>query len=137
MLEPVTRAAVQAIIADALGMGITLQVTESFRSRARQQMMFAQKLTQLKECGVHLYGCAADVMRIEEGKADWTVADYYFLGPLAAKHGLVWGGTWTQQNDPTAIHTPGFHDWDHLQRVTIAEQPALFAGTFYPSDSAD
>ena len=43
MLEPVTRAAVQAIIADAATLGIRLIVTATFRSQARQEMLFSRE----------------------------------------------------------------------------------------------
>jgi hypothetical protein len=140
LLEPGTRAAVAAIIADAALQGITLEVTETFRSATRQQQLFAQGKTELDgrspaTIGTHHFGIAADFMRVEGGKSDWTAKDYYFLGPLAEKHGMVWGGNW---GDPADLpDDPGFHDWVHLQRCGIEEQDALFTGTFYPNGSTD
>jgi hypothetical protein len=132
LLEPVTRAAAEALIVDAAAMGIALIVTETFRSQARQEYLFSRHLTQLEKAGVHEYGLAFDVARIEEGKADWTAKGYYFLDQLAPKHGLVWGGTWEDHSDPEAILRPGFHDWDHLQRIEVAQQEALFNGWYPP-----
>ena len=126
MLEPGTKAAVLAIIADAAAQGITLQVTETYRSCERQEQLFEKKVTQLKTVGVHHYGLAADFCKIINGKASWT-GDWKFLRDLADKHGMVSGVDWGHPERP---HT--FCDADHVQRVTIDQQPALFAGSWYP-----
>lgn len=132
LLEPVTRAAVAAIIAEAAQSGIKLIVTETFRSQALQLHDEAIGASQVK-VGVHHYGLGCDFARIEGGgKCDWSTADWQFLGPLAAKHGMTWGGDW---GDPKKLHEPGFHDWDHIQRVAVEQQTALFAGTWYPEET--
>ncbi len=123
LLEPITRAAVAAVVAEAAAMGIALQVTETFRSQARQAQLFARRATQLEKVGVHHYGLACDFARIEDGKADWNAADWTFLGPLAAKHGLVWGGDWS------------LRDLVHVQRVAVADQNKLFSGAWYPDEN--
>jgi peptidoglycan L-alanyl-D-glutamate endopeptidase CwlK len=129
LLEPVTRAAVLGIVADAAVMNITLLVTETYRSKERQAYLFSTHATQLRDVGVHYYGLAADFCKIVEGKASWD-GDWKFLGDLAKKHGLVWGGDWGAPDKP---HT--FCDMDHVQRCTVAQQPELFAGAWYPADS--
>jgi hypothetical protein len=131
LLEPVTRAAVQAIIADAAAQGITLIVTETFRSEARQQALFQQGATQLRTVGVHHYGLAADFAKIIDGKASWA-GDWSFLRDLADRHGMISGLDWGQ---PAVKHS--FVDPDHVQRCSVAEQTGLFAGTWYPSDPTD
>ena len=76
-----------------------------------------------------------DFARLEGGKTDWKVKDWLFLGPLARKVGLVWGGDWGDTSIDTNILTdPGFHDWDHVQLVTLAQQEELFAGSWYPQE---
>ena len=90
-------------------MGITLIPTETFRSAARQQALFKQGLTQLdgltpQSIGTHHFGVACDFARLEDGKTDWKVKDWLFLGPLARKVGLVWGGDWGD----TSIDTTTF-----------------------------
>lgn len=124
------RAAVAALVADAALMGIALIVTETFRSTALQAHDEAVGASELK-VGVHHFGLAADFARVEAGKADWTAKDYFFLGPLCEKHGMVWGGNW---GDPANLpEDPGFHDWVHVQFCTVDEQAALFAGVWYPN----
>jgi len=127
MLEPVTRAAVQAIIADAAAAGIQLVVTETYRSLERQQNLFEHHATQLRDVGVHHYGLAADFCKLIGGQASWA-GDWAFLRDLAAKHGLISGLDWG---------TPGPHsfvDPDHVQRISVADQKRLFAGTFFPAE---
>jgi len=75
---------VELVIAGARDQGITLVVTETFRSAPRQQYLFANHKTQLDgktpaSIGVHHFGLAIDVMREENGKADWSTDDYLFL----------------------------------------------------------
>ena len=128
LLEPVTRANVQAIIAQAAAMGHTLHVTETFRSQARQEALFAKGATQLRHVGVHGYGLACDFVLIgPDGSADWDGADYSFLRDLANANGMISGQDW---GDSTIPHT--FRDMDHSQRVNVSDQTRLFSGAWYP-----
>jgi len=129
LLEPVTRAAVEAIMADAAARGITLEVTETYRSQERQRHLYASGATQLQTAGVHHYGLAADFCKIIDGKPSWA-GDWQFLCQLAEAHGLISGGDWGQ---PTVAHT--FRDFDHVQRVSVADQNPLFADNWYPDAS--
>jgi hypothetical protein len=129
MLEPDTRAAVAAIVTDAAELGIALVATETYRSSERQQMLYAQRATQLRSVGVHHYGLAADFCKIVDGKASWA-GDWQFLCDLAVKHGCISGGDW---GEPAVPHS--FRDFDHVQRCSVAQQAGLFAGTWYPSSS--
>jgi hypothetical protein len=130
LLEPVTRAAVEAVIADAAAMGISLMIFESFRSQARQQQLFDAGATQLKSVGVHNFGLAADLVRSVNGEPSWK-GDFTFLAKLAKKHGLIWGGDW---NAPPPHH---FVDAVHVQRCSVARQAHLFAEAWYPDGVYD
>ena len=130
LLEPVTRNAVQAIISAAETQGHKLVVTETFRSQARQATLFAKGATQIRKVGVHGYGLAADLVLIgPDGAADWTGADYTILKDLAEAQGMIWGGDW---GNSTIAH--GFRDLDHVQRINVSDQAALFSGSWYPDD---
>lgn len=129
LLEPVTRAAVAAIIADAKAEGIELMILETYRSQELQQIYFTRGATQLRTVGVHHYGLACDLGIVVAGQVNWK-ADYSILGRLAAKHDLVWGGDW---GDPADPHS--FRDYDHVQRIAVADQGRLFAGTWYPDEN--
>ena len=128
LLEPVTRDAVRWIVADAAVAGITLEVTETYRSAERQVMLYERGATQLKLVGVHHYGLAADFCKIIDGKASWA-GDWSFLRDLANKHGLISGLDWGLPNEEHS-----FVDPDHVQRPTIAEQSKLFSGSWYPPE---
>ena len=131
LLEPVTRAAVLAVIDDAKTHGIELMVFETYRSQERQQMLFAQGATKLRHVGVHHYGLACDLVKSIGGVPSWK-GDFSLLGTLAKTRGLVWGGDW---GSPGAHHS--FVDSDHVQRCTLADQVGLFAGTWYPGADYD
>lgn len=130
LLEPVTRAAVFEIIADARNVGVPLMVFETYRSRQRQQLLFDRGATQLRDVGVHHYGLACDLVKDINGEPSWK-GDFSFLGELARLNGLIWGGDW----DEPGPHT--FVDAVHVQRIRIHDQPRLFAGTFYPDAAYD
>lgn len=131
LLEPVTRAAVMAIIADANAHGHGVAIFETYRSQARQQYLFDRKATKLKTVGVHHYGMACDIVKRINGEWSWK-GDFSFLGAYAKQYGLIWGGTWGQ---PNAHHT--FYDDDHVQRCTLKRQQSLFSGQWYPSADYD
>ena len=124
LLEPVTRAAVAAIIADGAG---AFQVLETYRSQARQHYLFGKGATRLSKVGCHGYGVACDIGLIHNGKMDPDGAHYDLLRILAEKHGLISGSDWGQ---PNVSHS--FRDYDHVQRIAISRQNSMFAGTWYP-----
>jgi hypothetical protein len=126
LLEPTTRQLVQQIVESAEKMGISLMVYETYRSQARQLELFNAGATRLRAVGVHHYGLACDIVRSVGGEPSWK-GDFSCLGQLARSSGLIWGGDW---GDPSIPHS--FVDAVHVQRCTIARQPALFAGTWYP-----
>lgn len=128
LLEPITRSMVQNVIAGAATIGIKVMPFETYRSQQRQQQLFDQGATKLHTVGVHHYGLACDIVRVIAGEPSWK-GDYSFLGPLARANGLVWGGDW---GAPDVRHS--FVDSDHVQRCTVAQQAALFAGEWYPND---
>lgn len=49
---------------------------------------------------------AVDVAVCIGGKVTWEPRDYAALGPLAAKHGLVWGGNWIHLKDYPHLELP-------------------------------
>ncbi len=131
LLEPATRAAVAAILADSLAAGLPLMVFETYRSQERQSMLFDQGATQLQEVGVHHYGLACDIVKLVKGQPSWD-GDFSFLGILGKKHGLVWGGDWGHPERPHS-----FRDYDHVQRCAVSDQENLFSGDWYPGQDYD
>jgi len=131
LLEPVTRAKVEAIIKAAAADGLELMVFETYRSQELQEIYFEKGVTQLQHVGVHHYGLAADIVKVVDGQPNWD-GDYTFLRKYAEDQDLVWGGDWGQPNQP---HT--FRDMDHVQRITVGDQENLFAETWYPDENYD
>lgn len=129
LLEPKTRAIVQAIIADAAAHDLKLMVFETYRSQERQQNLFDLGSTTLRNVGVHHYGLACDIVKDINGDPSWK-GDFSLLGELAHRHNLIWGGDW---GTPNRHHT--FIDLVHVQRCSLGRQAALFRGEFYPDDS--
>lgn len=131
LLEPVTRRKVTAIIADLSASGRCAICFETFRSVERQLSLYRQGVSRLKTIGVHHFGLAADLVFLDaSGAPTWDV-DYSLLGHVARSHGMIWGGDW---GDPNRDHA--FIDPDHVQRIAVDRQPALFKGEWYPSEQS-
>jgi hypothetical protein len=131
MLEPTFRVLVNKILAAAEAQNRPMRVIETYRSPERQKKLFDQKLTQLKDVGVHHYGLAADIVFLDHGQPSYK-GDYSLLGLLADQVGVVWGGDW---GTPQLHHS--FRDLDHVQRVAVADQNRLFKGAWYPDATYD
>ncbi|MBA4166129.1 MAG: M15 family metallopeptidase [Chitinophagaceae bacterium] len=131
LLETQMQQKVQSIIDDAKAHGIDLMVYETYRSQARQELLFNQKASKLKKVGVHHYGLACDIVKNINGEPSWK-GDFSILGTLAHAYGLIWGGDWGQ---PKLKHS--FMDLDHVQLCTVARQAALFRGEWYPAGDYD
>ena len=131
LLEPAFRQKVQGILDDAAAHDVKLLVFETYRSQVRQQQLFAEGATKLKNVGVHHYGLAADIVYLRGGDASWK-GDFGFIGQLARAHSLIWGGDWGYPGRPNS-----FVDADHVQWCTVGRQAALFRGEWYPAAGYD
>lgn len=130
LLEPVTRAAVLAIIADAKALGHDLRILETYRSCERQAVLFQRGASKLKTVGCHHFGIAADFGLYVNGKYESRAEPYGFLVALCAKHGLISGIDWGQLGKKNS-----FVDAGHVQRVLVKDQRRLFAGGWFPDAS--
>lgn len=126
LLEPVTRQAVENILADAEAMGIPCMVFETYRSQELQRIYFQRGVTKLQKVGVHHFGLAADIVKVVNGEPSWD-GDFTFLRDLANKYNLISGIDWGQ---PGESHS--FIDSCHVQRITVDDQAKLFSGEWYP-----
>ena len=131
LLEPITRSAVQDIVAAAANQGIKLMVFETYRSQQRQTELFNQGASKLKTVGVHHFGLACDLVKDVSGQPSWK-GDFSFLKDLAENNGLIWGGDW---GNDTVVHS--FQDTDHVQRINVSDQAKLFNLSWYPGDDYD
>jgi len=131
LLEPGTRAAVLALMAEAKAAGYDLRLLETYRSQTRQSALYVQRATQLRTVGCHGYGVAADFGLFIKGVYQTKNGPYVFLKDLARKHGLISGQDWGHAK------ATGFVDSGHVQRVPVWRQPELFNGSFYPQENYD
>ncbi len=132
LLEPGTRAAVLALLADAKAQGIDLRLLETYRSQTRQSALFVQRATQLRTVGCHGYGVAADFGVFVNDRYAEDNKPYMFLRVMARRHGLISGQDWGH-----ATESASFVDSGHVQRVPVWRQSALFSGTWYPPEVYD
>jgi hypothetical protein len=131
LLEPGTRAAVLALMAEAKADGIDIRLLETYRSQTRQSYLFTKRATQLRVVGCHGYGVAADFGVFTRGRYEEGNKPYVFLKTLARKHGLISGQDWGHAKEGS------FVDSGHVQRVPVWRQAALFNGAFYPPVNYD
>jgi hypothetical protein len=129
LLEPITQQLIQRIVTSARQMGIEVMIYETYRSRQRQEELFNNGATKLRQVGVHHYGLACDIVRSIAGEPSWK-GDFSFLGQLAQSCGLIWGGDW---GAPHIKHSS--IDSVHVQRCTVARQGDLFSGVWYPNEN--
>lgn len=131
LLEPGTRAAVLALLADAKQSGHDLRLLETYRSQTRQSALFVKHATQLRTVGCHGYGVAVDFGVFIDGKYAENNTPYVFLREMARAHGMISGQDWGHAK------TGNFVDSGHVQRVPVWRQNELFAGTWYPPEAYD
>lgn len=131
MLEPGTRNAVIALIADARAKGTDLRLLETYRSQTRQSALFMRRATQLRTVGCHGYGVAADFGVFMNGIYQGSAKPYEVLRELAREHGLISGFDWGH------VRPTGFIDAGHVQRVPVWRQAALFGGSWFPPTDFD
>lgn len=129
LLEPGTRAAVLALVAEAKAQNIDLRVLETYRSQTRQSALFVKHATQLRTVGCHGYGVAVDFGVFINGVYQGDNKPYIFLRKMVREHGLISGEDWGHPK------TGNFVDSGHVQRVPVWRQSALFAGSWYPPES--
>lgn len=131
LLEPGTRAAVLALVADVKAQGIDLRVLETYRSQTRQNALFEKHATQLRTVGCHGYGVAVDFGVFIKGAYQGDNKPYAFLRQMARKHNLISGQDWGHAK------MGSFVDSGHVQRVPVWRQNVLFNGSWYPPEIYD
>lgn len=127
LLEPGTRSAVVQMQEIAKAAGHELRVAETYRSQARQHHLYTQGFTQLSHVGMHGYSLAADLNLFVNGKYDPNGTHYEFMHAMSVRCLLVSGQGWG-----TAKAHHSFVDWDHVQRVPVFRQDAVFSLKWYP-----
>lgn len=112
--------------------GITVGITQGFRSTAYQNQLYAQGRTKpgniITNCrggySPHNYGLAFDFVIMEKGVPVWNSSDSRWAkaGAIGQKLGLEWGGSWKN-----------FPDKPHLQFMFGLTTAQLLAGAKIPT----
>jgi peptidoglycan L-alanyl-D-glutamate endopeptidase CwlK len=132
LLYPPLLVKVQAVLDELLACGVAYWAVEGFRTYDRSRELFAQGRTTpgpiVTRAGpgqsAHNFGLAVDLVR--DGymdraglQPDWRPESYTPLGPVVAKHGLIWGGDWQFKDNPH-VQWPGFVTAPQLEPIRHA-----------------
>lgn len=107
LLYPPFRVAVEAVLSEIRAKHGQVALTSGYRGEYEQNKLYAQGrttpgpiVTKAKfGSSMHNFGVAGDLGMFTNGKIDWTESKYVVIGPIARKHGLVWGGDWASFKD--------------------------------------
>ncbi|MDD8018368.1 MAG: M15 family metallopeptidase [Bacteroidota bacterium] len=123
-LNPIVKQKALELLAACTTHGIEIQIIQGFRSIVEQNKLYEQGrsttgniVTNAKGGeSYHNYGLAFDFVPLIHGVANWKDArNFFVVGEIAEKIGLVWGGRWK------------LRDLDHCQYtfgLTIADLKA-------------
>lgn len=70
-----------------------IRIFETYRSMKRQNFVYQQKQSKVKSSGYHHFGCAFDIVFIDNGNPSWN-GNYKELQKLAELNGLFKAGSW-------------------------------------------
>lgn len=131
-LYPPFLAKLQAVVDDLHASGLDYWVVSGFRPYDEQTELYAQGRTKPGRVvtqarageSSHNFGIAADLVRdfyLERAglQPDFRPESYDAVGPVAVKHGLVWGGTWRFKDLPH-VQWPGYVTAAQLEPLRLA-----------------
>lgn len=129
------QAKAKLFIQKAKAAGYDIIISQSLRSKAEQDAIYAQGRTKPGQIvtqapypqSLHCWGVAFDIAVVINGKANWTAAYYKMLGPIGESCGLTWGGRWTSFPDLPHYQLPGYK-WSQL--VTRWSTPEKFIASW-------
>jgi len=103
-LHPYFRDKISLLIQKCKAKGITLDIVESYRTRAKQSEYYSMGRKYTRSTGgksKHQYGLAVDLVPIVKGLAVWdNDVLWKKIGVEGEKLGLRWGGRWKSPYDP-------------------------------------
>lgn len=116
-LQPEMRTRVDDFIKNVNSRGISIVITETWRSQERQEYLYSLGRTRPGNIvtwtlqSKHLLGEAIDIAFIKDGKVTYD-GDWNLIGRVGEIHGLTWGGRFPSPDRP---HFQFNSDWqgDH------------------------
>jgi hypothetical protein len=129
MLHPELRPKAEKLIEIAKGKGINIIISQTWRTKAEQDALYAQGrtapgniVTNVKyPNSLHCWGAAFDVAVIINGKASWIAAHFDQVGPLGESLGLEWGGRWQNFPDKPHFQLPGIKIADLIKKYGVPD----------------
>lgn len=125
LLHPTLRSKAEELIQRAAAVGINLIISQTLRSKAEQDEIYAQGRTQTGKVvsnapypqSLHNWGVAFDIAIIgADGKVTWDVTWFKKVGPIGEALGLVWGGRWSKFPDYPHFELPNY-SWSSLNKL--------------------
>jgi peptidoglycan L-alanyl-D-glutamate endopeptidase CwlK len=128
-LQPVVRDAAKAALAECKAKGLSVIVTNTYRSGQEQTELYAQgrtapgKIVTNAKAGqsLHQYRVALDIVPNPNGKPDWN-GDHPIWHEIAAvfiAHGFEWGYNWKRFKEMPHFQMTGGHDLAWFQAGNI------------------
>lgn len=107
-LTPAAQKACNAFLAECERQGLSVRITETYRSQARQNELYAQGRTRAGEIVTwtknsrHTSRRAWDIVKVKaNGTVDYNDTGFFRkCGQIAAYLGITWGGTWRTPDMP-------------------------------------
>jgi len=96
------QAEARRFVENAAANGVTVLITEGYRSGARQDAVQAPGTSNASAGNsYHQYGLAIDGYPVQDGQPDYSDGqDQKTLGKIGEGMGLTWGGKWKDPYDP-------------------------------------
>ncbi len=136
LLKPKVKKLAEQLVIDCKAVGITIIVTQTLRTIAEQDALFAQGRTKpgsivTKAKGgfsLHNYGVAFDFVPVVNGKADYSnIATFARVGEIGQRLGLEWGGMWKTFPDRPHFQFLAGYTLADFQNKKIDEQKFALA----------
>jgi peptidoglycan L-alanyl-D-glutamate endopeptidase CwlK len=116
LLHPDLQEKCRALIKKCRENGIEIGISQTFRTKAEQDALYAQGRTKPGTIvtnakypqSLHCWGVAFDVYVIRDGRAIWATEAYKPVGVLGESLGLAWGGRWKNFPDYPHFELPGY-----------------------------
>lgn len=124
-LSPVAQKACRAFLAACEKEGLPVLITETYRSQARQDYLYAQGRTRAGKVVTwtrnsrHTGHMAWDICKNVKGQEYADATFFAKCGAIAKRLGITWGGTW---NTPDQPHFEVTKDWKEKEESEVVEK---------------
>ena len=124
-LSPVAQKACRAFLAACEKEGLPVLITETYRSQARQDYLYAQGRTRAGKVVTwtrnsrHTGRMAWDICKNVKGQEYADAKFFADCGKIAKRLGITWGGTWDTPDQP---HFEVTKDWKGKEDEEVVEK---------------